>query len=97
MEFKGTKGSFNPVDVSLGLSKGLYISGENQKYFICKIIENDRCCLENKANQLLISKAPEMLEMLKEFVYDFDNGMIEDYQILRDRFEQLIKEATKLK
>ena len=49
---------------------------------------------EQQANALLISKAPEMLYILQEFLSDFDNGLIEDFQITRDRFEKLIKEAT---
>jgi len=43
---------------------------------------------------LLIAHAPEMLEMLQFFISDFDNGLIEDFQIVRDRFEQLIQKAT---
>ena len=56
----------------------------------------DDCYEEYRADAQLISKAPEMLEILQEFVSDFDNGLIEDFQIARDRFEKLIKEATKL-
>ena len=58
--------------------------------------ESDYKNINGKANALLISKAPEMLEMLQEFVMDFDNGLIEDFQIARDRFEKIIKEATEL-
>ena len=43
-----------------------------------------------------LSKYDEMLDMLQSFVNDFDNGLIEDYQIPRDRFEKLIKESTEL-
>jgi len=49
--------------------------------------------------ELLRKKAlqrDELLEMLQEFVRDFDNGLIEDFQIPRDRFEQLILKSTEL-
>ena len=56
---------------------------------------------ESHANGLLISKAPEMLEMLKELVISaddmFNNGEpSETYYQLINRAEQLIKEATEL-
>jgi hypothetical protein len=46
-------------------------------------------CLRGKANALLISKAPELLEMLEE---------VKDYlgSDVRGKVEQLIKEATEL-
>lgn len=92
MEFKGTKGSW-----ILKPKINRIIVGESIADvwgFDAHI--DDKSNREMKANALLISKAPEMLEMLKSFVNDFDNGLIEDYQIPRDRFEQLIKQATEL-
>ena len=83
-EFKGTKTEWELLKGTslLGVQIGKTIFG------ISNINE------VTKANALLISKAPEMLEMLQEFVLDFDNGLIDDFQITRDRFEKLIKEAT---
>jgi hypothetical protein len=48
----------------------------------------------NRANALLISKAPEMLEMLEKvrFYAEFDSMRLDLY----DGIEQLIKEATEL-
>lgn len=51
---------------------------------------------QKQALQNASEKAPEMLEMLKSFVNDFDSGLIEDFSIPRNRFEQLIEEATEL-
>lgn len=39
---------------------------------------------------VLREKNTELVEMLKSFVNDFDNGLIDDFQIPRDRFESLI-------
>jgi hypothetical protein len=62
---------------------------------------------EMEANALLISKAPEMLEMLKSIISDFEGDYVVDevivdqpYKWLIDRYKeakQLIKEATELK
>ena len=68
-----------------------------------------RCCFgenslglfkenEAEANALLISKAPEMLEMLKIYLADLNN-IIPQSDAQRNRIqdvEQLIKEATEL-
>jgi hypothetical protein len=51
---------------------------------------------EREANALLISKAPEMLEMLEIIVNaDFNDGSW-NYQACMDKARQLIKEATEL-
>jgi len=53
---------------------------------------------EAKANALLISKAPEMLEMLKIYLADLNN-LIPPSDAQRNRIhdvEQLIKEATEI-
>lgn len=47
---------------------------------------------EGKANALLISKAPEMLEMLEK-ILQFN---IEDAPNIKEEIKQLIKEATEL-
>ena len=48
------------------------------------------CCREEHANALLISKAPEMLEMLEK--------LVNTYELLglSNEVKQLIKEATEL-
>ena len=56
---------------------------------------------EDKANILLISKAPEMLEMLQELVRSaddmFNNGEpSETYYQLINKAEKLIKEAIEI-
>lgn len=46
-----------------------------------------------KANALVISKAPEMLEMLKEIKNQIEDGRT---YITKEEIEQLIKEATEI-
>ena len=70
--------------------------------------ERIACYIEQKANTLLISKAPEMLEALKMFVeavYTEEIIIKENYDNdghencggrLYQKFKQLIKEATEL-
>lgn len=52
----------------------------------------------NKANALLMSKAPEMLEMLNKIVKNYKIGNEDNFIManLIDKSEQLIKEATEL-
>lgn len=61
------------------------------------------CCTESHANALLISKAPEMLEMLEEITEQANEiirinsmGASETYYQLINKAEQLIKKATEL-
>lgn len=85
MEFKGTKGKWEGMEhVGIFLENGdpVFETG-------CG------CCTGStldKYDALLISKAPEMLEMLKEIFYGDS-----DPNELFKRGEQLIKEATELK
>lgn len=85
-EFKGTNETW--------FKSGLEIVSMPSQVKIAKVSGSDY--EEAKANVQLIKKAPEMLEMLISFVNDFDNCLIDDFQIPRDRFEKLIKEATEL-
>lgn len=55
--------------------------------------ESDYKNINGKANALLISKAPEMLEMLKEILYGKEDGR--NY-INENDIKKLIKEATTL-
>ena len=97
MGFKGTKGkgkwkyykavncSKNKHIVSTEDGRGLFISGYH----------SNAC--ENEYNALLISKAPEMLEMLEELVYQFEriNNSAQEDELL-EQAQQLIKQATEL-
>ena len=88
MEFKGTKG------------KWVAWLGDKQTTSSVKIgsmeieleIDYDNKLDEERANALLISKAPEMLEMLKEIHSFLSSGT----RINSDDIEQLIKEATEI-
>jgi hypothetical protein len=97
MEFKGTKGKWR--NIVLG-DRNVIGNDENSTlHFIdCWLagiggIETNE---EAKANALLISKAPEMLEMLEK-VLNLNNSAKEH---ISEKFfsdvEQLIKEATKI-
>lgn len=92
MEFKGTKGKWTLYKTNKGHYK---LSGEKWINF-CKIyaitkdnsFEDDK---ETQANALLISKAPEMLELLTQLRDTEDFGIAEVEQIT-----ELIKQATEL-
>ena len=95
-EFKGTKGKWK--------NKELYVSTEDNKT-ICSCylmtFEHDKRGrriedVKSKYNALLISKAPEMLEMLKEFREIISNGEADDKHEIIERSYDLIKEATEL-
>jgi hypothetical protein len=64
---------------------------EDDFYTICKVSKKDRF-EETKTNGLVLSKAPEMLEMLKDIVDELESG--ETPHIYK--IKQLIKEATEL-
>lgn len=92
MEFKGTKGkwevsknnTFGRQMIDLGDFKGSIDVWYHNGDTITK--------QEAKANALLISKAPEMLEML-EYLHDrLGTAFTQEKQ----EIEQLIKEATEL-
>jgi threonine synthase len=92
MEFKGTKGKWylqeftdaytNIIRVKTETSDAIYLGSSSQN-------PNP----EYRYNALLISKAPEMLEMLKEL-----KDRLEYYNdtVSVNEIEQLIKEATEL-
>lgn len=77
--YRNTKSKIVSSVYSENEEKLIHISGKN----------ND----EAKANALLISKAPEMLEMLKRISYNLKNEEcpFDDFEI-----DKLIKEATEL-
>ena len=89
-EFKGTKGKWN-------YSKEYLTIVDQDRYGIAQ--ENGiRNSSEWEANALLISKAPEMLEMLKEIITDWEFGNEDNFIMANniDKAKQLIKEATEL-
>jgi hypothetical protein len=96
-EFKGTKGKWVQVKKSgyfEPLASTLDISPEyNEDNWIC-MMQNIGVINGNeaKANALIISKAPEMLEMLKEVSKHHQGGHSE----IGFKIKQLIKEATEI-
>jgi hypothetical protein len=109
MKFKGTKGKWL-YEVKYGkkcprITVQIPIRDGFSKELILGTIAEDKCTVssccysEEHANALLISKAPEMLEMLKEVVTTYDNERLKQSITMArviDRAEQLIKEATEL-
>lgn len=100
-EFKGTEGKWS-ID---NLCSDLIISNHfnNGGDIICQAPDKDmRRSLDFwKANAQLISKAPEMLEMLKELLSDItqdeylhDTSIKQFFEHRATEVEQLIKEAT---
>lgn len=91
-EFKGTKGKWE-ARLEGQITSSVYC-GDKQ---ICLRAQDNN---EAKSDILLISKAPEMLEMLKEIVSEFDiykslaQGTSKCDAIMKA--EQLIKEATEI-
>lgn len=81
MEFKETKGKWWMINHIVTSEKGQDIA----EVF-------DSLDEENMANCQLISKAPEMLNMLQDILEAQDNG--ETYHSYK--IEQLIKEATEI-
>ena len=101
MEFKGTKGNWK-YEVIYGkkrpkITVQIPIREDYYQELVLGIIGEDDCtvasccCREEHANALLISKAPEMLEMLQ--LIDRKGGL--GINIHRE-IKQLIKEATEL-
>ncbi len=97
MEFKGTKGNwevfkkdiFGDVDnyQSIRAGSGYYDDKDPQIGF-------NLTGFASKENALLISKAPEMLEMLKDLLESWEVGNFENQQFVF--VKQLIKEATEI-
>ena len=100
MEFKGTK-EYPTREMKWHLiGNGIYhmnkdlLNNQIGSLPICRIIENSSFFNGNKeieANALLISKAPEMLELLIQLRDTEDFGASEWQQI-----DKLIKQATEL-
>lgn len=95
MEFKGTKGKWKNVVIDIADFKQVVVGIDKGKAICHLWFEySEGISDEIKANALLISKAPEMLEMLKELheeLLEFKGWANECSKI-----KQLIKEATEL-
>jgi len=104
MEFKGTKGVWNACCLN---AKPHFIFTEASERTICRIYQeqDDGCSLpieQVRANALLISKSPEMLEMLKHLISlkhakDLDGKTpyyLEEMPKAWVKAEHLIKRAT---
>ncbi|MCT4330936.1 hypothetical protein HZP13_14550 [Elizabethkingia anophelis] len=94
-EFKGTKGKWlihkrAPVKNDLGIFHKPIYSGVNVENIACEAFNKELIACE--ANAKLISKAPEMLEMLKRCEVRIEPKDIH-ISLLND-LRQLIKEAT---
>lgn len=94
--FKGTKGKGEAVE-----------NGYVWEIVVCDINKKSICAVNNtlkevNANALLISKAPEMLEMLQKVSYAlFELHQSDDSSYIFDiidaeKLDKLIKEATEL-
>ena len=91
MKFKGTKGNWKLAENEYGYYTSVRNLDDSRK--VCTSRVNNQ--IESNANLLLISKAPEMLEMLKSF-YNTNSGHEITLSELQDRAGELIKEATEL-
>lgn len=85
-EFKGTKGKW--VLLTGYKSCGVSIGNRSTMVF-----SNDFD--EDKSNALLISKAPEMLEMLQK-ILEINKHHNFNGHLINEQIEQLIKQATEL-
>lgn len=99
MEFKGTKGQWYSVEYA-----GNYILQAGENYGDDNILDAENVDIEAKYNALLISKAPEMLEMLISlsktfediwFNHDGEENVLFD-KIDAEKLDTLIKSATEI-
>ncbi len=100
MEFKGTRGKWvvakanmkdtNKDELVISLEGGDKV--ENGYRLIACISPMDKADMIDVSNALLISKAPEMLEILQSL--ENDNRAIPEF--MWNKIKKLIKEATEL-
>lgn len=88
MEFKGTKGKRNVMSAG-GLGVPYIVYTGDETIFQCYNTHSNN---DAKYNALLISKAPEMLEMLQSL--ENDNNAIPE--LIWNKIQNLIKQATEL-
>ena len=92
-EFKGTKGEWQIKGYTTPSGQSYYIEKPNGSEICHTPIRTGK---ENKANAQLISKAPEMLQMLNNIHGELlrCDFVLDERWV--DKIEKLIKEATKL-
>ena len=94
-EFKGTKGKWG-INHEQRNQRGILIECNNPNWEVCNTTTNYE---EDIANALLISKAPEMLEMLNKCFYMCDKLQFpteQELNTIKLEIKQLIKEATSI-
>lgn len=101
MEFKGTKGKWENVIIDISNFKQVVVGVDKGKVICHLWFEySEGISEEIKSNALLISKAPEMLEMLQECRTQLVLCTLLDKSgqcsKMVEEIEQLIKEATEL-
>ena len=97
MEFKGTKGNWKDVVIDISDFKQVVVGVDKGKAVCHLWFEySEGISDEVKANALLISKAPEMLD----FINRMSGEMLRSDFVLNEKWyeqaRQLIKEATEL-
>ena len=91
-QFKGTKGKWG-INHEQRNQRGILIECNNPNWDVCNTTTNYE---EDIANALLISKAPEMLEMISELLKELEfHGYRHSTTIYNA--QNLIKEATEIK
>lgn len=96
MKFKGTKGDWIAQCLDLSDYKSLSVGSLSQNTVIAHCyLPNKEIEQEQKANALLISKAPEMLEAMQEFCHRVDRGEVRSKRTYA-KFKELIKSATQI-
>ena len=93
-EFKGTKGNWKLVNNDYGYYTSVRNLDDTRKVCVSRVNN----AIESNANMILISKAPEMLEMLQWFVDNFEGVFHEETETDNkvNEAKQLIKQATEL-
>ena len=89
MEFKGTKDKWHVLKIDLSDYKSISIGSPINNKVICHMTLGGSVNNTDEYNALLISKAPEMLEMLQIIV---DYGGVANF----NNIKKLIKKATEL-
>lgn len=88
MEFKGTKGKWERLTINWDLNQAVFLEDTETEISILNGTK-----IENHYNAQLISKAPEMLEMLHLVADVLSDAGKDDFA---KRVEKLIKEATEV-
>lgn len=101
-EFKGTKGNWEKITENWDLDQCVFLEGTEEK--ICDVKSLSQNAIYDA---LLISKAPEMLEILKQLIMINEEGYISSFEDgfdvwekelneCMDKGKELIKQATEI-